>query len=297
MNPLISVIINCYNGEHFLRETIDSVISQTYQHWELIFWDNQSSDLTAEIVKEYADSRIFYYYAPSHTSLGVARNCALSASKGDYIAFLDADDVWSPLFIERCINVFKNNGDLGIVYSRFTNFENSREWLSAGNKIDGIIPLARLISIYNIAMSGAVVKRTVIEKSQNMFDGRFSLIEDFDFFICNGAYCDVYYISESLLRYRWHNSNYSKTKQNLWFKEFDMFYEKAKHLDILNDYLPTIRKKWEDYKVRDLLINKEKGAAVKLIMRRSLWNPSVLRYLYPVIFGMNSFHKLRTILR
>ena len=60
-NPLVSVIINCFNGEEFLREAIDSVLAQTYTHWEIVFWDNQSTDATAEIVKSYTDSRIRYY--------------------------------------------------------------------------------------------------------------------------------------------------------------------------------------------------------------------------------------------
>ena len=60
-NPLVSVIINCYNGEKYLREAIDSVIAQTYSNWEIIFWDNQSTDSSAEIVKSYNDDRIKYY--------------------------------------------------------------------------------------------------------------------------------------------------------------------------------------------------------------------------------------------
>lgn len=76
-SPLISIIINCFNGERFLREAIDSVIAQTYSNWELIFWDNQSTDSTANIVRSYHDDRIRYFYAPEHTSLGEARNLAL----------------------------------------------------------------------------------------------------------------------------------------------------------------------------------------------------------------------------
>jgi glycosyltransferase involved in cell wall biosynthesis len=57
-NPLVSIIINCYNGEKYLRETIDSVIAQTYTNWEIIFWDNQSTDDTANIVKGYNNSKV-----------------------------------------------------------------------------------------------------------------------------------------------------------------------------------------------------------------------------------------------
>lgn len=118
-NPLVSVIINCYNGERYLREAIDSVIAQTYTNWEIIFWDNQSTDSSAEIVGSYTDDRIRYFYAPKHTPLGEARNLAVERSRGEYINFLDADDVWMPEKLAKQIVLIKP----GIVEVVYTNFE------------------------------------------------------------------------------------------------------------------------------------------------------------------------------
>ena len=59
--PLVSIIINCFNGEKYLRKCIESVISQTYKNWEIIFWDNKSSDRSAQIFKSYKDTRLKYY--------------------------------------------------------------------------------------------------------------------------------------------------------------------------------------------------------------------------------------------
>lgn len=103
--PLVSVIINCFNGETYLREAIDSVIAQTYKNWEIVFWDNQSTDSTSDIVKSYNDSRIHYYYSPTHTALGEARNLAVEKANGDYINFLDADDVWALNKLEEQIKL------------------------------------------------------------------------------------------------------------------------------------------------------------------------------------------------
>jgi len=75
--PLVSVVMNCYNGEKYLREAIESVLTQTCQNWEIIFWDNQSTDRSAEIFKSYADPRLKYFYAPKHTWLYEARNYAI----------------------------------------------------------------------------------------------------------------------------------------------------------------------------------------------------------------------------
>ena len=93
-SPLVSIIVNCYNGDKYLSEALDSILDQTYQNWELIFWDNRSEDKSAEIFKRNKDKRFKYYYANEHTSLYKARNLAIEKSNGDFIAFLDTDDLW-----------------------------------------------------------------------------------------------------------------------------------------------------------------------------------------------------------
>src|SRR3990172_11917066 len=94
--PLVSILMNCYNGEKYLREAIESVLAQTYQNWELIFWDNQSTDCSAVICKNYGDSRIRYFCASEHTELGIARILAFHKIRGEYVAVLDADDISHP---------------------------------------------------------------------------------------------------------------------------------------------------------------------------------------------------------
>ena len=80
--PLVSVIMNCYDGEKYLTEAIDSVLAQTYQNWEIVFWDNQSTDRSAEIIKSYTDPRVKYFYAPKHTWLYEERNYAIEKASG-----------------------------------------------------------------------------------------------------------------------------------------------------------------------------------------------------------------------
>ena len=116
--PLVSVIINCYNGEKYLRETIDSVLAQTYENWELVFWDNQSTDTTREIVESYHNPKIHYYYAPEHTPLGEARNLAVEKAKGEYINFLDADDAWSSNKLDEQVKLIVP-GKVEVVYTPF----------------------------------------------------------------------------------------------------------------------------------------------------------------------------------
>lgn len=116
--PLVSVIMNCYNCEKYLKEAIDSVYAQTYQNWEIIFWDNASCDQSSEIAKSY-DSRLKYFKAAATTQLGEARTLAVKKANGKYLAFLDCDDLWLPEKIKCQVDIFNNSKDvLGLVYGR-----------------------------------------------------------------------------------------------------------------------------------------------------------------------------------
>jgi len=116
--PLVSVVINCYNGEKYLKEAIDSVYEQTYQNWEIIFWDNASTDQTAEIVKLY-DNKLRYFRSKKTTVLGKARVEATKEAVGEYIAFLDSDDLWLHDKLEKQVALFVNtDADIGFIYGR-----------------------------------------------------------------------------------------------------------------------------------------------------------------------------------
>ena len=113
--PLVSIIMNCYNGETFLCESIESVLSQTYKNWELIFWDNRSEDKSAKIFKSYNDKRFKYYCASKHTLLYEARNEAIKRSSGKFVAFLDTDDFWEKDKLELQMPLFEDS-TVGVVY-------------------------------------------------------------------------------------------------------------------------------------------------------------------------------------
>ena len=106
--PLVSILMNCFNGEKYLHQALESVLNQTYSNWELIFWDNQSSDNSAEIFNKYKDKRMTYYLADEFTDLGGARSEACKYIKGDYLAILDCDDIWFPKKLEVQLDYLKN---------------------------------------------------------------------------------------------------------------------------------------------------------------------------------------------
>ncbi len=114
----VSIGIPVYNGERFLAQTLDSILSQTYQDFEIIISDNASDDNTEAICRNYAaiDSRIRYYR--NETNLGAAYNynCLVELAKGKYFKWAAHDDLLAPTFIERCVEILEANSDYVLVY-------------------------------------------------------------------------------------------------------------------------------------------------------------------------------------
>ena len=176
--PLVSIIVNCYNGEKYLRETIDSILNQTYHNYEVIFWDNQSTDSTASIIKSYKNERFNFYYAPKHTTLGEARNLALDKIKGQFLTFLDSDDVWERDFLERAVGVlsiYKNK--FSFYYSNYYSWIDGEELVEYNTeKNSGNRTFKDLLSKYMVGMSAAVINVNSIIIADTKFE--FGLDED-----------------------------------------------------------------------------------------------------------------------
>lgn len=109
MSELVSIITPSYKTAKFIKETIESVIAQTYQNWEMIIVDDCSKDGTKEIIESYNDERIKYYENEVNSGAAVSRNKALAIAKGKWIAFLDSDDLWEPQKLEKQIEFMKSN--------------------------------------------------------------------------------------------------------------------------------------------------------------------------------------------
>lgn len=108
---LVSIITPCFNSDKFIAETIQSVQNQSYPNWEMIIVDDRSTDKTITIIEQFAinDGRIRFFQLQKNSGAGIARELALSKATGDYIAFLDADDLWKPLKLEKQLQFLKIN--------------------------------------------------------------------------------------------------------------------------------------------------------------------------------------------
>ena len=116
---MVSIVVPVYNAERFLPETIGLVQKQTYRDWELILVDDCSSDNTDKVVASFKDNRIKYFHNEKNSGAALTRNKALREAQGEWIAFLDSDDLWMPEKLEHQIEFMKKNG-----YSlSFTEYE------------------------------------------------------------------------------------------------------------------------------------------------------------------------------
>lgn len=107
-SPLVSVVMSCYNSEKYLKEAIDSILNQSYKNFEFIIWNDGSKDSSEDIIKEYTDSRIRYFFH-ENTGLGTALNLACKEAKGKYIARMDSDDISLPTRLEEEVDYLENH--------------------------------------------------------------------------------------------------------------------------------------------------------------------------------------------
>jgi len=160
--------MNIRNGAAFLREALDSVMAQTFTDWELIVWDDCSTDESAQIVADYKDPRVRYFLSPEETPLGKARDNAIREARGEWLAFLDQDDLWTPTKLEKQMALA--GAHVGIIYGRSVlfhpngrqrDYDQAHEFtpLPEGNIFNELFRCACFI-----AMSSAVLRRSAVEE-------------------------------------------------------------------------------------------------------------------------------------
>lgn len=162
---MISIVTPCYNSSKYLKETIDSVISQSMTTWEWIIVDDCSTDNSIEIIKSYSDPRIILIELEKNSGAAVARNRAIIEAKYRYLTFLDSDDLWEPTFLEEVIGyMIDNNLELA-----FTSYHRKNENLSISysdfnvpKKVDFSrllynCPIPMLTTIYDTKRIGKVL--------------------------------------------------------------------------------------------------------------------------------------------
>ena len=212
IKPLVSVIMNCHNGGKFLEQSVNSIISQTYKNWELIFWDNASQDNSKEIISKFSDDRIRYFRSKKFNRLYESRNLAIQNSKGEYISFLDTDDMWQKDKLEKHMDFFSKNIDYEIVYSNYYIYDEAKKkkFIKFKKAFSNGIIFKKLLKNYTVGINTICLRSSIFK--DNSFNNNFDIIGDFDLFLKLSENKKIGYIHDVLAVYRLHKSNLSKIK-------------------------------------------------------------------------------------
>ena len=147
--------MNCYNGEKYVQESISSLISQVYDNWELIFYNNVSSDNSLNIAKSFSDKRIHIYSSKIHLPLSKARKEAIEFTKGTWLSFLDTDDLWMSDKLEKQINeINKNlseNQPIDLIFGPCEVFSKNSTRIKNNNNLSGELFSELLSGNYEIS--------------------------------------------------------------------------------------------------------------------------------------------------
>ncbi len=184
MSNLVSIVMPCYNAERFIEETIQSVINQTYSFWELIIVSDGSTDKSVELIKELAksESRISLF-EKKNTGVSDTRNFGIEKCKGEYIAFLDADDTWKETNLEDKVNLLSNN-EVDFVYADMELVDEKSKSLNVIVEGMDIGDLNHYLlwdtTVIPAPCSNIIIKKKCLENGLR-FDPSFSTAADQDF--------------------------------------------------------------------------------------------------------------------
>lgn len=204
INPLVSIIMPAYNVEKYIKESVESIIGQTYLMWELIVVNDGSKDNTPEILEQLA-SRDYRIQIVNQKNQGVAaaRNTGIAKAKGAYVSFLDADDTWDSAFLSELVAAIERT-EVDAVYCGFkTVYESGRGPKSYPFKyLNGRILKETVQGISWLHVGALLIKRNVLELNNLQFSHGCSMGEDLEFIYKLLAVSKVDSVSKELMNYR-----------------------------------------------------------------------------------------------
>lgn len=236
---LVSIITPVYNGEKYVSQTIESVISQSYPYWEMIIVDDGSKDRSAEIVKKYTaqDSRI-KLLSQTNAGSAAARNNGIRHAEGRYIALLDADDLWDSIFLESQLNLMKQK-NAEVVCSAYRRIDENSNEILRPQKVKPVIKLKHmqmtnhigcLTGLYDTKRLGKVYLKEELKSIRDDYAFWLELVQ-----LSGKAYGN----QEILASYRVLSNSTTGKKKKLIKHQF-LFYHKYQKFNLLKSFLYTI---------------------------------------------------------
>lgn len=234
-SPLVSIVIPCYNHEQYVKQSLESVFSQTYKNIELIVIDDGSSDNSVDILKKMQEKHDFTFVTQKNMGVCKTLNKAISLSKGEYIATLASDDYWNITKIEKQVNSLESDPNSEFCFTQAKEFDENNpkyEKIFPKNPLTGRV-LNQVFLRQHVPAASMMFSRKLYDKLGG-FDESLKE-EDWDFVIRSAAQTEFSAVSEPLFYYRSHETNIMKTR-----KRKEIFRQKAllltKNFDLVSPY-------------------------------------------------------------
>lgn len=220
LDGLVSVIMPSWNTGRFIAQSIESVINQTYENWELIIVDDCSTDNTEEVVKGFNDSRIKYFKNEKNSGAALTRNRALRQAQGEWIAFLDSDDLWAPEKLERMLS-FMTENNYAFAYHEYVKIDEESKPLNIYVSGPKVVTERKM---YNYGYPGCLTfmysakELGLIQIKDIKKNNDYAILLQ----LCKKA--DCYLLEENLAQYRIRKKSISHDKFSKKFKShYDLF--------------------------------------------------------------------------
>ena len=297
--PFVSVIMNCHNGEEFLREAIDSVYLQTYSNWEIIFFDNASNDSSKKIVNSY-NKKIKYYYVEKKIPLGDARNQAILKANGVYISFLDCDDKYfSNKLLMQVVEMQRHNANMCYGSAKYiNNFSDVIGRRKVKDNVGKLLP--KLLINYNINMQTVMIEKSFLSSFNLNFDRSLSFSPDYDLFMEIALIGKTISLKNYLSSYRLHAQSLSLKSQHLVCYEglYTLDRLKLKYRDSSEKYSLAFRYARSVFKIQEAITylqNNNSDMAKKVLIEEFIVNPKTLILLLLLSLNISSRNILKII--
>jgi glycosyltransferase involved in cell wall biosynthesis len=238
--PRVSIVMNCYNGERYLKEAIDSIYAQTYNDWEIIFWDNASTDRSAKIAQSF-DNKLRYFYSSENVHLGAARKLAMDQVHGEWIGFLDTDDLWFPNKLEKQMEVLDYNNEYIMCYAGIIDISPNGEIIrELYPKYESGWQLGRQLMQFDINMVTPLIRKDALDRYNLTFNDTMTASEEYNLFIRmapKGMFCTIMMVLGA-----WRISKGSLTDRQIecWYKE------RRRTLDQLVQENPSVKSEYKN---------------------------------------------------
>lgn len=237
---MVSIVLPTYNGAKYIKDSIQSIIEQTYTDWELIVIDDCSIDSTNIIVSEFVkkDKRIKLFKNKKNMRLPASLNIGFSKAKGEYFTWTSDDNLYKPYAIEQLLKALQENTNIGLVFSRMENID-------ASGKSKGLSYPPKDIKelhYHNIVGASFMYTRTVYDKIGDYDTNKF-LMEDYDYWLRISRIYTLKYLPDVLYQYRQHENSLTESRNKLVLEsKIRLLEEELSLTELNNDILRMLYK-------------------------------------------------------